>query len=126
VGLFGDGSLGMSAGELETLARLGIPVVLIHFNNGCFGWIKALQSLHSKNKFLSVDFTSGNMARVAESFGLKAFYIEKAEQMEEGLDAAFASQEPVFLDVATESLLTELPPVYSWHIASENKKRSAH
>src|SRR5438874_1246301 len=43
VGLFGDGSLGMSAGELETLSRLQIPAVLIHFNNACFGWIKALQ-----------------------------------------------------------------------------------
>jgi len=125
VGLFGDGSLGMSAGELETLARLGIPAVLIHFNNGCFGWIKALQSLYSKNKFLSVDFTSGNMARVAQSFGLRAFHIENPEELEEGLDEAFASREPVFLDVVTESLLTELPPVYSWQKAAEKKTKPA-
>lgn len=123
VGLFGDGSLGMSAGELETLARLGIPAVLIHFNNGCFGWIKVLQALYSKNKFLSVDFTSGNMARVAQSFGLRAFHIENPEELEEGLDEAFASREPVFLDVVTESLLTELPPVYSWQKAAEKKTK---
>lgn len=115
VGLFGDGSLGMSAGELETLARLGIPAVLIHFNNGCFGWIKALQSLHNKNKFLSVDFTRGNMAQLAQSFGIKSLHIEKPEELEKGLDEAFSSKEPFFLDVVTESLLKELPPVYSWH-----------
>ena len=63
VALFGDGSLGMSAGELETLVRLKIPAVLIHFNNGCFGWIKALQALHSKGKFLSVDFTAATWPR---------------------------------------------------------------
>jgi acetolactate synthase-1/2/3 large subunit len=114
VALFGDGSLGMSAGELETLARLEIPAVLIHFNNGCFGWIKALQALHCKSKFLSVDFIAGDMARVAEGFGLKAFHIESPAELEAGLDEAFASKAPVFLDVVTESELSELPPVYSW------------
>ena len=114
VGLFGDGSLGMNAGELETLVRLNIPAVLIHFNNGSFGWIKALQALHCKGKFLSVDFTVGDMARVAEGFGLTAFHIETPEELEKGLDAAFAAKTPVFLDVVTEPELSELPPVYSW------------
>ncbi len=114
VGLFGDGSLGMTAGELETLVRMNIPAVLIHFNNGSFGWIKALQALHCKGKFLSVDFTAGDMARVAEGFGLKAFHIENPEELEKGLDEAFNAQTPVFLDVVTESELSELPPVYSW------------
>jgi acetolactate synthase-1/2/3 large subunit len=114
VGLFGDGSLGMTAGELETLVRMNIPAVLIHFNNGSFGWIKALQALHCKGKFLSVDFTAGDMARVAEGFGLKAIHIERPEELEKGLDEAFAGLTPVFLDVVTESELSELPPVYSW------------
>lgn len=125
VGLFGDGSLGMSAGELETLARLGIPAVLIHFNNGCFGWIKALQSLYGKNKFLSVDFTSGDMARVAQSFGLIAYHIETPRELEDSLDEAFGAREPVFLDVVTESLLTDLPPVYSWQVAAEKRKSAS-
>jgi acetolactate synthase-1/2/3 large subunit len=104
----------MSAGELETLARLEIPAVLIHFNNGCFGWIKALQALHCQSKFLSVDFTPGDMSRVAEGFGLKAFHIESPDELERGLDEAFASRVPVFLDIVTEPELSELPPVYSW------------
>ena len=59
VGLFGDGSLGMSAGELETLARLNIDCVLLHFSNRSFGWIKCMQKLHCSGKYLSVDFTAG-------------------------------------------------------------------
>ena len=70
VALFGDGSLGMSAGELETISRLNIPVVLIHFNNSTFGWIKALQRLHSRGKYFSVDFNANDPAKVAEGFGL--------------------------------------------------------
>ncbi|MFK5954767.1 MAG: thiamine pyrophosphate-dependent enzyme [Desulfobacterium sp.] len=46
-----------------------IPVVLIHFNNGTFGWIKALQAIHSQGRYMSVDFTQGDMAAVAKAFG---------------------------------------------------------
>ncbi|MCK7469410.1 MAG: thiamine pyrophosphate-binding protein [Desulfomicrobium escambiense] len=38
----------MSCGELETLVRYEVPAVLIHFNNGSFGWIKTLQKIHSR------------------------------------------------------------------------------
>jgi acetolactate synthase-1/2/3 large subunit len=123
VGLFGDGSLGMSAGELETLARLNIPAVLIHFNNACFGWIKALQSLHAKSKFFSVDFTRGNPALVAEGFGLKARQISTPQELEDGLDEAFASDGPFFLDVLTESEEHAIPPVVSWLKAAEKLKQ---
>ncbi|MDT8379824.1 MAG: thiamine pyrophosphate-binding protein [Desulfotignum sp.] len=114
VGFFGDGSLGMSAGELETLARYRIPCVLIHFNNSCFGWIKALQAIHTQGKFFSVDFTPGDPCLVARGFGLKAIRVNDPETLDAALDEAFAHQGPVFVDITTESEVTELPPVYSW------------
>ncbi len=114
VALFGDGSLGMSTGELETIARLNVPAVLIHFNNGCFGWIKTLQSLHSKSKFMSVDFTPGDMSRVAAAYGIAAWRVETPAQLEKALDEAFAHDGPSFLDIVTEPLVNEIPPVYSW------------
>lgn len=114
VGLFGDGSLGMSAGELETLARLNVPAVLIHFNNGCFGWIKTLQKLHSKSKFMSVDFTPGDMSKVASAYGIASWRVETPEALERALDAAFSHDGPAFLDVVTEPLVSDIPPVYSW------------
>ncbi|MEJ2659369.1 MAG: thiamine pyrophosphate-binding protein [Desulfobacteraceae bacterium] len=119
VGLFGDGSLGMSAGELETVSRLGLPVVLIHFNNSTFGWIKALQRLHSQAKYFSVDFNANDPAKVAEGFGLTAHRIQTPEALGPALAAAFSGDQPVFLDVATEPEVEHLPPVYSWHKAAE-------
>jgi len=124
VGLFGDGSLGMVAGELETLARLKIPAVLIHFNNSCFGWIKALQSLHAKSKYFSVDFTPGNPALVAQGFGLKSRQVSTPEELEAGLDEAFAYDGPFFLDVVTESEENSIPPVASWLKAQEKLNQS--
>ena len=118
MGLFGDGSLGMSAGELETLARLNVPAVLIHFNNGTFGWIKALQAIHSGGRFMSVDFTPGDMSAVANAFGIKSYRVTTADELESALDTAFSHDGPVFLDVVSESEVAELPPVYSWQQAA--------
>ena len=123
VGLFGDGSLGMSAGEIETLARLNIPALMIHFNNGCFGWIKALQALHAKEKFYSVDFGPTDPAKVAEGFGVRAMRIQSTEDLDAGLDMAFAGNGPVFLDIVSECEVSELPPVYTWQKAAEKKSR---
>lgn len=114
IGLFGDGSLGMSAGELETLARLGVPAILINFNNACFGWIKALQRLHGPHGFMSVDFTSQDYGALARAFGLHAIHVENESELDRALDEAFAHKGPIFLDIKVESIAEQLPPVYNW------------
>jgi len=116
--LFGDGSLGMSAGELETLARLGIPAVLVHFNNGSFGWIKALQKLHGQGQYFSVDFTPGDPVLVARGFGLEARRVSNLEELDQGLAWAFSSAGPVFLDVPSLPETDQLPPVKTWELAA--------
>ena len=118
VGLFGDGSLGMTAGELETLARLNIPAILIHFNNACFGWIKALQRVYAPDKnndgTFSVDFGAYDMRRLAEVYGIRGYRIETPAQLESALEEAFSLDEPCFLDIAVKSIADRLPPVFSW------------
>ncbi len=114
MGMFGDGSLGMSAGELETLVRLDIPAVLLHFNNGMFGWIKALQMLHGRQKYQSVDFKSGDMSKLAAALGLASYRAATPDELDDCLNEAFRLGGPVFIDVVTASEVEELPPVYSW------------
>jgi acetolactate synthase-1/2/3 large subunit len=58
------------------------------------------------------------MSKVARAFGLEAFRVETAEELERALDEAFNATVPVFLDVVTESEVRELPPVHSWLTAS--------
>jgi acetolactate synthase-1/2/3 large subunit len=118
VGLFGDGSLGMSAGELETLSRLNIPAVMLHFNNGMFGWIKALQKLHSKEKYYSVDFQTGDMSALAAVYGIKGFHVKSAGELDAALNEAFKHDGPVFIDIVSESEVADLPPVFSWEKAA--------
>ena len=114
--LFGDGSLGMAAGELETLARLKCPAILMHFNNACFGWIKGLQRLdgYDNDNCYSVDFSATRASAVAEAFALKAWHVTDMDQLEAALDEAVSMDGPCFIDIVVESLAERVPPVYSW------------
>ncbi len=118
VGLVGDGSFGMSGTELATIADLALPITLLHFNNGSFGWIKMLQRLYYGQRYMSVDF-SGKMdaVRVAEAFGVRGIRIEHPDQLTPAIEDALASNEPVFIDVPTKSELEEVPPVHAWQQA---------
>lgn len=115
VGLMGDGSFGMSSNELETLGRLGLPVTLIQFNNACFGWIKVSQKLYHEGRYHGVDFSSDtDHAAIARGFGLRGIRVDHPRDVGTAIREALASQQPTFIDIITESEVTELPPVEKW------------
>ncbi|MCK6443631.1 thiamine pyrophosphate-binding protein [Elstera cyanobacteriorum] len=115
IGMFGDGSFGMSVGELETLVRLQIPAILLLFNNGTFGWIKGLHRLRGHNQCFSVDFMPPRGQDIAEAFGVKAWTARMSEELTAALDDAFAFEDgPCLIDIHVESLADRVPPVYSW------------
>lgn len=115
IGLFGDGSFGMTVGELETLVRLNVPAILILFNNGVFGWIKGLHRLRGHNQCFGVDFTPPKGQAIAEAFDLAAWTAKSAAELDAALDAAFRHRSgPCLIDVHVESIADRVPPVYSW------------
>jgi len=104
----------MSCGELETISRLGLPITLIQFNNGSFGWIKELQHLYHDDRFLSVDFNPVDYAAIARGFGFRAEQVVDPEDVEPAIARALDSGQPAFVDIVSESPLTETPPVAAW------------
>jgi acetolactate synthase-1/2/3 large subunit len=122
VGLMGDGSFGMSAGELETVARLGLPVVIVQFNNACFGWIKVGQQLFMDGRCFGVDFSADtDHAAIARGFGLRGARVEDPRDVEPVLREALSADRPTFIDVVTECETTEIPPVGKFHRARPEK-----
>lgn len=122
VGLMGDGSFGMSAGELETLSRLGLPVTLIQFNNACFGWIKVSQEVERDGSTFGVDFSADtDHAAIARGFGLRGVRVEDPNDVEPVLREALTSSTPTFVDIVTECETTELPPVEKFHRAKKRR-----
>jgi acetolactate synthase-1/2/3 large subunit len=114
IGLFGDGSLGMTVGELETLARLKVPAVLLLFTNGSFGWIKGLHKLRGDREPMSVDFTTPDGKAIGEAFGIRSWCVETPDELATALERAFAADGPSLIDVRVESIADRVPPVYSW------------
>jgi len=122
VGLMGDGSFGMSAGELETIARLRLPVVLVQFNNACFGWIKVSQELLEDGRCFGVDFSADtDHAAIARGFGLRGIRVEDPQDVEPVLQEALSAGCATFVDIVTECETTELPPVEKFHRARQGK-----
>lgn len=118
VGLVGDGSFGMSGTELETIARLRLPITLVHFNNGTYGWIKMLQKLYFDERYFGVDFgPQTDYVAAAEAFGVRGVRIEHPDQLGPALAEALTGNEAVFIDVPTKSELDEVPPVHAWQEA---------
>jgi acetolactate synthase-1/2/3 large subunit len=114
IALMGDGSFGMSVGELETITRLNLPVVLVQFNNRAFGWIKELQHLYHGDRYFSVDFNDVDYPAIARGFGMRSWRVSDPADLERTLRAALDDGGPCFVDVVTESQITETPPVHAW------------
>jgi len=116
VGLMGDGSFGMSAGELETIGRLGLPVVIVQLSNASFGWIKVSQEFLYSGRCFGVDFSADtDHVAVARACGLRGMRVERATEVAPAIQEALAADCPTFIDVVTESESTELPPVEKFH-----------
>jgi acetolactate synthase-1/2/3 large subunit len=121
VGMTGDGSFGMSVGELETVTRLGLPIVIIQCSNGTFGWIKELQHLYHEDRYFGVDFNPVDYAAIARGFGFRADQVTDPADVERAVRNAVDDGRPYFLDIVTESPVTETPPVAAWTAAEAQR-----
>jgi acetolactate synthase-1/2/3 large subunit len=121
VAMTGDGSFGMSVGELETISRLGLPVVIIQCSNGTFGWIKELQHLYHGDRYFGVDFNPVDYAAIARGFGLRARQVTDPDDVERAVRDAVNDGGAYFLDIVTESPVTETPPVAAWTATEEER-----
>jgi acetolactate synthase-1/2/3 large subunit len=111
--VMGDGSFGFTSGELETISRLKIPVVLIVLANSVFGWIKAGQRVMG-GKYFSVDFSSTDHTKIARAYGVDARRIEQPEDLKDALGWALNADEPILLDVVVQPLNEAKAPVSKW------------
>ncbi|MGI8475969.1 MAG: thiamine pyrophosphate-binding protein, partial [Thermomicrobiales bacterium] len=125
VGMTGDGSFGMSVGELETITRLNLPIVIIQCSNGTFGWIKELQHLYHDDRYFSVDFNPVDYAAIAKGFGFQSEQVVDSEEVAPALRRALADGRPYFVDIVTESQITETPPVAAWTAAEARRSDPA-
>ncbi len=114
VAVMGDGSFAMAVGELETLVRYGLPVTVVVFSNATFGWIRAGQRHGFSERFYNVDFSRSDCAAIAQAFGLDAWRVEDANELEGALRSAVASDKPALVDIVSQPLDLAQAPVSEW------------
>jgi acetolactate synthase-1/2/3 large subunit len=117
VGLTGDGSFAMSCGELETVARLGEPIVYVQFTNGSLGWIKMLQHLYLDRRYFGVDLGPTDAVAVAHGFGLPAARATTLDEFVDVFGTFRATGRPAFIDVPVPDEIQSVPPVAPWQAA---------
>lgn len=97
--LIGDGSLGMSLGEIETLARVGGNVCVVVLNDSSYGNIRQEQELHFDGRTTGVDFGPVDFGMAARALGVPGEVVTDLATLQERVTASFAAGSPVVLDV---------------------------
>ena len=114
VSVMGDGSFGFAVGELETVVRCRAPLLMLVLSNATYGWIKASQRASYGGRFYSVDFSRTDHARVAESYGVKAWRVDDPAGLAPALREALEHDGPTLVDIVTQSLEEAAAPVLQW------------
>ncbi|ASR35535.1 acetolactate synthase [Prauserella marina] len=97
--LIGDGSLGMSLGELETLARVGGNVCVVVLNDSSYGNIRQEQELHFDGRTIGVDFGAADYGMAARAMGVDGEVITSLSALRQRVAEAFAGGRPTVIDV---------------------------
>jgi acetolactate synthase-1/2/3 large subunit len=114
VSIMGDGSFGFTAGEMETIVRLKVPMTMVVFSNAVYGWIKAGQKSGFQGRYFSVDFSRTDHAKVAEAFGIKAWTVRDPAELKPTLAKALEADGPTLVDVLAQPLQDARAPVSEW------------
>ncbi|CFL85352.1 acetolactate synthase large subunit [Bordetella pertussis] len=114
VSVMGDGSFGFTVGEMETIVRRKVPLLMIVLSNSVYGWIKASQKAGYQERYFSVDFNRTDHARVAEAYGVKAWRVEDPRELDGVLKAAIEYGGPALVDIIVQPLQEAAAPVSQW------------
>jgi pyruvate dehydrogenase (quinone) len=109
VALAGDGGLAMLMGELLTLRQNKLPVKIVVFNNSSLNFVELEMKANGFVNF-GTDLDNPDFAEVARSIGLFGQRVDKPDDLESALRAAFAHDGTALIDVVTAREELIIPP----------------
>lgn len=93
--LTGDGGLGMTLAELETIARLDLPITVVVFNDAALSLIKIKQTADQGGE-AAVAYRPTDFAAVAEAHGMTGIVASTARELADAMAATAPG--PVLVD----------------------------
>jgi pyruvate dehydrogenase (quinone) len=113
VALSGDGGVAMLLGELITLRQQHLPVKVVVFNNGALSFVE-LEMKAAGIVTYGTDLDNPDFAAIAKAVGLFGARVEKADELDDALRAAFEHDGAALVDVRTDRAELSLPPKVSY------------
>lgn len=100
--LLGDGAAGFSLGDLDTLARFGIRVVVVVGNNLCWGLEKhPMQQLYGYHVAAELSETA-RYDRVMEALGGRGEQVSRPDEIGPALERALDGAGPALINLMTD------------------------
>ncbi len=99
ISIQGDGGFLYTSGEINTAVRWGIPLVSIVLNNSCHGAEKAQQKRFYNERYIGVDLVNPRFDKLAEVYGAKGYYVERAQDIGDAVKDALAQNGPSVIEI---------------------------
>ena len=100
----GDGSLQMNLQELATCVDYKLPVKIFVLNNGYLGMVRQFQEKTCEERYFATKISNPDFVKLAESYGIKAFRVDKKSEIKNALEKAFSINEPILIDFLIEPM----------------------
>jgi acetolactate synthase I/II/III large subunit len=108
----GDGGFQMTNQEMATIVQEGIKnVKVVVINNGYLGMVRQWQELFEGKRYSGTPLSGPDFAKLAEAYYWKGITVERIEDVEAALEAAYATDGPVLIDFRVEREVNVWPMV---------------
>lgn len=113
IAFVGDGGFQMTLCELATAAVNKIPVKIIVLDNRCLGMVRQWQELFFDERYSGIDLEGNpDFAKLAQSYGIKGFSLDKRENLEQVIKEALDYKEgPCLVHAHVERLDNVFPMI---------------
>jgi acetolactate synthase-1/2/3 large subunit len=108
IAVLGDGDFMMTVQDLETAVRERIPVRILIVNDNAYRVLAFRQKVQWQGHVYGSIHGNPDFCKLAESFGIPAWRLSEAAQVDKVLDAALAQSGPSIVEIVTGP--DDLPP----------------
>lgn len=112
VAIVGDGGFQMTLQELAVITELHLPVKIIILNNHALGMVRQWQeAFYGKRYAHSIPSFQPDFVGLAESYGVAARKVAKIDDLDDVLESAMITPDPVLIDCRVRQMENVFPMV---------------
>ena len=116
-GIIGDGSLGMTLGDLETIGKLCKNAIVVVFNDHAYGNIKQEELFKfGEGHYYGVCLPYIEYSKVAEVFGFGAEVVKKAEDLPAAIKRARKYDGAYMIEIDFDGSYSIWPEAFNWNV----------